>query len=229
MLVQDIMTQQVVAIDPDMPIGDVYALMQQRDIRHFPIVEEGSADQSELVGIVSDRDIRLVGSALPQAPEGVSLKDPVRKLMSFPVITTHPSDPVEESASLLRREKIGAMPVVDDGELVGIVSSIDFLEALVRMTGVHRAASRLEVELTSDPNALAELNTTVASQGINTLSILSSQDDPASGTLVVALRVTTINIGNLAGYLRSQGFNVIWPPEPTQAVGDASTGSPEHA
>ncbi|MEM7735927.1 MAG: CBS and ACT domain-containing protein [Deinococcota bacterium] len=213
MLVQDIMTKQVVAIDPNMPIGDVYALMQQRDIRHFPIVEDNSAGKSTLVGIVSDRDIRLVGSALPQAPKGVNLDDPVRKLMSSPVITTHPSDAVEESASLLRRKKIGAMPVVDEGELVGIVSAIDFLEALVRMTGVHRAASRLEVELSSYPNALADLNAAVANQGINTLSILSSQDDPASGTLVVALRVTTINIGNLANHLRSQGFNVVWPPE----------------
>ena len=148
------MTKQVVAIDPNMPIGDVYALMQQRDIRHFPIVEDNSAGKSTLVGIVSDRDIRLVGSALPQAPKGVILDDPVRKLMSSPV-----------------------------------------------------------VELSSYPNSLADLNAAVANQGINTLSILSSQDDPASGTLVVALRVTTINIGNLANHLRSQGFNVVWPPE----------------
>ncbi|MEM6428166.1 MAG: CBS and ACT domain-containing protein [Deinococcota bacterium] len=229
MLVQDIMTQQVVAIDPDMPIGDVYALMQQRDIRHFPIVEDTSAGASTLVGIVSDRDIRLVGSALPQAPEGVKLADPVRKLMSSPVITTHPSDAVEESASLLRRKKIGAMPVLDEGELVGIVSAIDFLEALVRMTGVHRAASRLEVELTSDPSALAELSAAVASQGITILSVLSSQDDPASGTLVVSLRVTTIDIGKLARHLRSQSFNVIWPPEPPQTVGHTLASNAEHA
>jgi acetoin utilization protein AcuB len=212
MLVQDIMTQQVVAIDPDMPIGDAYMLMRQRDIRHFPIVSNKNG-HSQLVGIVSDRDIRLVGSQLPQAPAGVTLKDPVSKLMSSPVITTHPTDPVEESAKVLRREKIGAMPVVDEDDLVGIVSSIDFLEALVRMTGVHEAATRLEVEVSDRPGSLAELTAAIANKGLNISSILTTFDDRHSDTLTFALRVGTIDGRGLAGDLRQEGFNVIWPPD----------------
>lgn len=218
MLVQDIMTQQVVAIDPDMPIGDAYALMRQRDIRHFPIVSNESG-RSLLVGIVSDRDIRLVGSKLPQAPAGVTLKDPVSKLMSSPVITTHPTDPVEESAKVLRRENIGAMPVVDEDELVGIVSSMDFLEALVRMTGVHTAATRLEVEVSDRPGALAELTTAIASKGLNVSSILTTFDDRHSDTLTFALRVGTIDGSGLARDLRQAGFNVIWPPDKRELLG----------
>jgi len=212
MLVQDIMTRQVVAIDPDMPIGDAYTLMRQRDIRHFPIVSNDNG-QATLIGIVSDRDIRLVGSELPQAPHGVTLKDPISKLMSSPVITTYPTDPVEESAKVLRREKIGAMPVVDDGELVGIVSGMDFLEALVRMTGVHEAATRLEVEVGDRPGALAELTAAIAKRGMNVSSILTTFDDRHSDTLTFALRVSTIDGRGLAGDLREEGFNVIWPPD----------------
>lgn len=212
MLVQDIMTQQVVAIDPDTPIGDVYALMRQRDIRHFPIVND-QGGKAVLVGIVSDRDIRLVGSELPQAPRGVTLKDPISKLMSSPVITTHPTDPVEESAKVLRREKIGAMPVIDEDELVGIVTGMDFLEALVRMTGVHEAATRLEVEVGNRPGALAELTAAIATKGLNVSSILTTFDDRHSDTLTFALRVSTIDGRSLAQALRAEGFNVIWPPD----------------
>jgi acetoin utilization protein AcuB len=218
MLVQDIMTQQVVAIDPDMPIGDVYALMRQRDIRHFPIVNDQEG-KTVLVGIVSDRDIRLVGSELPQAPRGVTLKDPISKLMSSPVITTHPTDPVEESAKVLRREKIGAMPVMDDDELVGIVTGMDFLEALVRMTGVHEAATRLEIEVSDRPGALAELTAAIASKGLNVSSILTTFDDRHSDTLTFALRVSTIDGRGLAEALRAEGFNVIWPPDKNEWLG----------
>jgi acetoin utilization protein AcuB len=206
MLVKDIMTEKVVAIDPEMPIGDVYALMEQRNIRHFPILE---GDQ--LVGIVSDRDIRTVGSEIPKAKPGVTLKDPVRRIMTSPVITTHPLDPVEESAKVLRQHKIGAMPVLEEGKLVGIVTGIDFLEALVRMTGVYEAATRLEVEVENRPGALAALAHAIARLGYNISSVLTTGRDPEVVTFV--LRVDTINGRQLAQQLKDEGFSVLWPPE----------------
>lgn len=206
MLVKDIMTEKVVAIDPEMPIGDVYALMEQRNIRHFPILEGG-----RLVGIVSDRDIRTVGSELPSAKPGVTIRDPVRQIMVTPVITTHPLDPVEESAKVLRQYKIGAMPVIAEGKLVGIVTGIDFLEALVRMTGVYEAATRLEVEVENRPGALAALAHTIARLGYNISSVLTTSRDPEIVTFV--LRVDTISGRKLAQELKAAGFSVVWPPE----------------
>ena len=159
MLVREIMTRQVVAIAPDTPIRDVQLLMEQRNIRHFPILgqagNDGQADR--LVGIVSDRDVRLVGADHPKAPEGVKSSDPISALMVFPVITADPDDPIEETAKTLRERKIGAMPVMEDGRLVGIVTAIDMLDALVRMSGVTEASSRLEVEVINRPGALAGL------------------------------------------------------------------------
>lgn len=206
MLVKDIMTEKVVAIGPEMPIGDVYALMEQRNIRHFPILEGG-----RLVGIVSDRDIRTVGSELPSAKPGVTIRDPVRQIMAAPVITTHPLDPVEESAKVLRQYKIGAMPVIAEGKLVGIVTGIDFLEALVRMTGVYEAATRLEVEVENRPGELAALAHTIARLGYNISSVLTTSRDPEIVTFV--LRVDTISGRKLAQELKTAGFSVVWPPE----------------
>ncbi len=207
MLVKDIMTDKVIAIDPTMPIGDVYALMEQRNIRHFPIVRD-----DDLVGIVSDRDIRSVGSELPTAKRGVTLKDPVETIMNAPVITTYANDPVEESSHVLREHKIGAMPVVDeDDQLVGIVTGIDFLEALIKMTGVQDATSRLEVEVDNRPGSLASLATAISRRGINVASILSTRKEP--DTLSFVLRVGTIDGRGLANDLRDEGFDVVWPTE----------------
>jgi acetoin utilization protein AcuB len=206
MLVQDIMTRNVVAIDPEMPINDVNALMEQRNIRHFPIVEA-----SNLVGIVSDRDIRIVGSEHPKAPKGVSMKDAVRRIMKFPVLTAHPLDPVEEAAKVLRVHKIGAMPVLDDELLVGIVTGIDFLEAMTKMTGVYDATSRLEVEVDNRPGALANVLGSIAQKNINVSSVMTTRSEPEVVNFV--LRVGTIDMRTLADALRDEGFQILWPVE----------------
>ncbi len=230
MLVQEIMTKEVVAIDPDMPIGDVHMLMEQRNIRHFPVLEaasniieadnleslkDTSAEQenAKLIGIVSDRDIRAVGSALPNAKQGVTLKDPVRRIMVWPVLTAHPLDPIEESASVLREHKIGAMPVTNGDELVGIVTSTDFLESLIVMTGVQ-GASRLEVEVENRPGALARLIAAVAERNVNVSSVLTHESDSEMMSLI--LRADTIDARGLANALKEHDFHVLWPPEKGQ-------------
>lgn len=204
MLVEEIMTRQVVAISPDMPIGDVTVLMAQRALRHFPIVIDGS-----LVGIVSDRDLRTVGADHPEARPGVGRRDPVSALMTREVWTAHPLDPVDEAANVLRERSIGAMPVMEGDDLVGIVSANDFLHALVRMTGVGRGSTRLEVELPNRPGALAGLLDRIASRGANVASVLTTRSDPEAASFV--LRVGTMNGRGLATALRGVGYEVVWP------------------
>ncbi|HLV11185.1 MAG TPA: CBS and ACT domain-containing protein [Trueperaceae bacterium] len=213
MLVSDVMTRQVVAIGPDTPIRDVQALMEQRNIRHFPILESRAApgQPDALVGIVSDRDVRLVGADHPRAPKGVRAADAVSKLMVRQVVTAHPGDPIEETAKTMRTRKIGAMPVMDEGRLVGIVTATDLLDALVTMSGVRQAASRLEVEVPNRPGALAELLGLVADRRVNVVSVLTTRGDDETVTFV--LRVATADGHGLARYLREAGVNVSWPPD----------------
>lgn len=223
MLVSDVMTRKVVAIGPDTPIRDVQALMEQRNIRHFPILQTRSSNEPDaLMGIVSDRDVRLVGADHPRAPAGVTSADPISKLMVSPVLTAHPEDPIEETAKVLRENKIGAMPVMDEGRLVGIVTGIDMLDALVRMSGVYEAASRLEVEVANRPGALAELLRHVASRNVNVSSVMTTRGDP--DTVSFILRVSTVDGHGLARYLRGVGFSVPWPPEASSGPGAAMRG-----
>ncbi len=228
MLVQDIMTRQVVAIGPDMPIRDVCTLMEQRNIRHFPILESAGsgsahagsqgaagddAGHDRLIGIVSDRDLRLVGADHPLAPRGVAATEPVRKVMIAPVLTAHPLDPIEEAAKVLREHKIGAMPVMDGSRLVGIITGIDMLDALVQMSGVHEAATRLEVEVANRPGELASLLGAIAARRYNVSSVMTSRADAESVTFV--LRVNTLDGRGLAAHLRKAGFVILWPVDKT--------------
>ncbi len=215
MLVKDIMTRKVVAISPEMPIADVHTLMEQRNIRHFPIMEPQSGSSGligegeRLVGIVSDRDIRVVGSSHPGAPQGVDMNSPVRHIMIGDVLTAHPLDPIEESARVLREHKIGAMPVLEGDELVGIVTAIDFLDALVAMTGVNRSSSRLEIEVPNRPGALAELLALIGKRGHNVSSVFTSER--LEDSLSFVLRVETISGHRLAAELRQEGYHITWP------------------
>lgn len=206
MLVRDIMTRPVVAIGPDEPIGDVTALMAQRRLRHFPVVEDG-----RLVGIVSDRDLRTVGGEHPDARPAVGRGDPVRELMTRTVWTAHPLDPIDETAAMLRRRSIGAMPVMEGDDMVGIVSAADLLDALVAMTGVGRASTRIEVELPNRPGALAGLLGRIATRGANVASVLTTRSEPETVSFV--LRVGTIDGIGLAAALREDGYELAWPPE----------------
>lgn len=206
MLVQDVMTENVIAIGPDMPIADVSALMAQRNVRHFPIVARGA-----LVGIVSDRDLRVVGSDHPDAHPGVSSKDPVRRIMQSPVWTAHPLEPIEDAASALRQRNIGAMPVMRGDELVGIITANDLLAALVRMTGLHGGVTRLEVELPNRPGAIAGLLDRIASRNYSVASVLTTRSDGDVTTFV--LRVGALDSRGLARNLRDAGYEVLWPSE----------------
>lgn len=206
MLVRDIMTRPVVAIGPDEPIGDVTALMAQRRLRHFPVVEDG-----RLVGIVSDRDLRTVGGEHPDARPAIGRGDPVRELMTRTVWTAHPLDPIDEAAAMLRSRSIGAMPVMEGEDMVGIVSAADLLDALVAMTGVGRASTRIEVELPNRPGALAGLLGRIATRGANVASVLTTRSEPETVSFV--LRVGTIDGIGLAAALREDGYELAWPPE----------------
>ncbi len=85
--------------------------------------------------------------------------------MTREVITAHPLDPVEEAARVMRERKIGCLPVLEDGALVGIVTGIDLLDALLRLTGVTEPSGRLEVRLPDRVGELSRLTGFLAERG----------------------------------------------------------------
>jgi acetoin utilization protein AcuB len=208
MLVREVMTHNVAAIGPDMPVRDVTALMELRRVRHFPIIEEQDGD-ARLVGIVSDRDLRAVGSPHPSAPPDVSVHDMVRRIMKTPVVTVHPDDSIEDAARRLRHHRVGALPVLQDGRLVGIVTAVDLIDAMARTRTGPEGSSRLEIELPNRPGALAGLLTAVSRLGLNVSTVNTTRIDAEA--VAFAIRIDTIDAASVARSLRDDGFTVLWP------------------
>jgi acetoin utilization protein AcuB len=139
--VKAIMTADPLSIEEDTPVGTAIAFMAARKIRHLPVVDA----QGAVVGVVTDRDLRSVALA-PALEEylsesarrrlrsiGGALEDlTVRHAMTCNPITTRPGVSVPEAAALMLEHRVGSLPVVEDGKLVGIVTDRDAVKALAR-------------------------------------------------------------------------------------------------
>jgi acetoin utilization protein AcuB len=126
----DVMTKSPLSVTPQETVGQADELMTENKIRQLPVIND-----SELVGIITDRDIRsfLSGSLLstPEAREK-ALNVNVRDVMTTEPLTMAPDDELQEAVELLIEEKIGGIPVVDKTEgLVGIVTYVDVLRCFL--------------------------------------------------------------------------------------------------
>jgi acetoin utilization protein AcuB len=141
MLVRDVMTGHPITIDPSAPLGTAAAVMQEREIRHLPVVGDGG----QLLGMLSDRDLRSAAFApvvaeflSPEAQEqlrrlGEGLENlAVRDVMTWAPVTVTPDAALARAAALMFEHRVGSLPVVDDGRLVGIVTERDVLKALAQ-------------------------------------------------------------------------------------------------
>ncbi|OGK95835.1 MAG: hypothetical protein A3I14_06695 [Candidatus Rokubacteria bacterium RIFCSPLOWO2_02_FULL_73_56] len=133
MRVQDIMTISCITAPPQMPVLEARQMMLEKRIRHLLVT-----DGTKLVGIVTDRDIRL---NLPSPATSLSVWEinyllarmTVSNVMSKNVVSVSPSQDAREAAQLMLDRKIGALPVVSDGQqLVGIITETDLLRAFVK-------------------------------------------------------------------------------------------------
>ena len=131
MTVEEIMTENVKTVRDTDSLGEAFELLAELDIRHLPVVRD-----DEVVGMLSDRDLRALGFNTVNDVESMdelraALEGPVSNLMSGNVLTVGRSTDVVDVVDLMVTEKVGAVPVVDEGtsNLVGIVSYVDVLKA----------------------------------------------------------------------------------------------------
>jgi len=126
MKVVDVMTNDPLTVSPIETVGKADELMAENSIRQIPVVDDG-----ELVGIVTDRDIRsFLSGALVESSDirEKALRTSVRDIMTAEPRFLAPDDDLQDAVEILVEEKFGAIPVVDDAEgLVGIVSYVDVL------------------------------------------------------------------------------------------------------
>lgn len=122
------MTPDPLTLSVDADLDAAIALMDENDIRHVPVVEDG-----KLVGVLSDRDLLSVTGWLPASERGAEGPQKVRDLISARPVKATPDDSVVMVAVDLTSRGIGCLPVVEDGRLIGIVSEMDLIRAYAEM------------------------------------------------------------------------------------------------
>lgn len=128
MLVEEVMTGSVVTLGPDETLRDAINLLRSKRIRHLPVVEE-----RKLVGIVTDRDVKR---ATPSVLSGVGEDEydnalvtiRVAQFMTREPITVSGKSQLKAAVEIFIDKKVGALPVVDNGHLIGILTEIDILK-----------------------------------------------------------------------------------------------------
>ena len=134
MQVRDLMTADPITTRAEASVLEARQLMMDKRIRHL-LITEGS----KLLGMVTDRDIRLT---LPSPASSLSVWEIsyrlavliVASVMTKSVVIVSPRQDAREAALLMLDHKIGALPVVDGGRLVGIITETDLLRAFVKMS-----------------------------------------------------------------------------------------------
>ena len=122
MLIQDIMTPDPTCVTAATTTADARAQMDALNCRHLPVL-----DGANLTGIITHRDLNRPGET-------------VGELMSTQLITARPTLRVDAAAATMAVHKVGCLPVVEHGRLVGIVTTYDLLDALVRWLRSHLPA-----------------------------------------------------------------------------------------
>ncbi|HET9587759.1 MAG TPA: CBS and ACT domain-containing protein [Anaerolineales bacterium] len=192
MFVGERMSRPVISVSPEMPINEALAMFKRERIRRAPVMKDG-----KLIGIVSERDLL---NASPSSVTTLSIwemnylisKVTVKQVMSKKVITVDRDTPIEEAARILADNKIGGLPVLDSGKVVGIITETDLFKVLLELMGARQKATRVTAQIEEKPGVLAKLTKAIAENGGNFLAF-GMFAGPDANSRTVTFKVEGIN------------------------------------
>lgn len=170
------MTRDPVYVTPDATLSSIAIEMNRRKFRHFPVVES-TPSGAWLVGIVAKYDIArgFPANLNPFSIEVTedSVSRPASSVMTKKVITTTPDCPIEEAARILHSNRIGALPVLRNNILVGIITESDVFEAFISMTAAKAFGVRVMVESDTDKSPVPAVLELSREHDVDLLSLFS--------------------------------------------------------
>lgn len=205
MRVKDRMRRSLVSVAQSDTLDHALMTLKRFNIRHLPVVKG-----DRVVGIVSDRDVKKAAPSpfdYPTAEEFRAFTSAVtiKEIMTKEVVTVSPLTPIEEAACLMNQKRIGALPVVQEGRLVGILTETDVLGVMAEMMGATQTASRIEIEIPASPGVLTEVIQIVERQQVEIASLVTLPTREGARRLLI-LRLRTINPDPVVMALTERGY-----------------------
>lgn len=167
MLVRDYMTRHPVMVEPSISVVEAQGIMAEAQVRHLPVIKEGK----RLVGLLTREGLRIpptdLGSLNVWEISRFLSHLKVQDLMvqGKDVITISPDATVEEAAQTMADRRIGSLPVLEEGIVVGILTEVDLLIQLSRLLGAGVKGVRATVRVPDEVGEFAKITSAIASEG----------------------------------------------------------------
>jgi acetoin utilization protein AcuB len=209
MIVAKRMMRNPVFVDENDSMKKAMDLLKDREIRHLPVLKDGE----KLVGIVTERDIKQASPSPATALEIREIYYLLDKVKVKQIITRRPytissTAPIEEAALIMREKRIGCLPVVEEGRLVGILTETDILDAFIESMGVSGPGYRMELALANKPGMLYEVLKLMKDFDSNVVSVATASHDE-QGKKILILRIETKNYKLLKAALKKGGYEIL--------------------
>jgi len=207
--VRERMSRDLAIVTPDTSVADAFQLMQERQIRRLPVMSK-----NKLVGIVTVKDLSKVS---PSSATSLSIfemnyllaktriKDVLPKNMK--VITIEADANVERAAVLMREHQIGGIPVLENGNLVGIITETNIFDAFIDILGVNRPGTRIDMEVDERVGAVAAVTGIIAQHGVSVENIVLVEKERGRYDLI--LRIDTTEADEIVISLRQNDFKIL--------------------
>ena len=177
MFVKNFMTKDPITVTLDKSIPFTADVMKKHKLKRLPVM-----DNNRLVGIITEKD---VAKALPSPATSLSKyeinyltdKITVADVMTADVITVTPNTTVEEATMIMHQEDVGCLPVLENDQLVGIVTETNIYDALTKLFGFERPGLRVTVQVQDRIGVIADLTTLIKNLDLTIISLATSLPD----------------------------------------------------
>jgi acetoin utilization protein AcuB len=209
MKVRDRMSEKVRTVGMDTNINEAFSLMKENNIRRLPVVEKG-----KVTGIITLSDLNQAG---PSSATTLSIhelnyllaKTQIKDILSKKqkVITIGPNNYIETAAKLMRQNRVSGLPVVENNQLVGIITETDIFDALIDILGVKKTHSRIDIYTADRPGTIADITSMIAKKGKNILNTVVFFDEK-KGKYKMILRIEELDCNDVIKELENRGYEV---------------------
>ncbi len=217
MKVSDRMSVNVRTVGMDTNINEAFSLMKENNVRRLPIVDKG-----KVAGIITLSDLN---QAAPSSATTLSIhelnyllaKTKIRDVVpkKQKVVTIGPNNFIETAAKVMRKNRISGLPVVENNQLVGIVTETDIFDAFIDILGVKKTHTRIDFYTDDRPGTIACITGIVSDKGINILNTVVYWDDKV-GKYKMILRLEDLDCSEVVAELKKAGYeleSVVVSPE----------------
>jgi acetoin utilization protein AcuB len=210
MYVGTVMRTDLTTVPPKTTLMAAQEILEKKKIDHLLIVDR----ENELLGIVSDRDIKkswassattLSKNELMYLLDQVTVAD----IMTKKTLTIAPGTTIERAALLMNQNRINALPVLENDRLVGIITSRDVMTVLLEAIGIEKDSSRLTVLVKDRVGVIADVSRLLREQGVNIRSLFTWPERTHPGVYYLVIRVPSANGEKAAACLENNNFKVL--------------------